>query len=907
MRVPDVHVHRPAGTTAWRRRLTARLAGLVVCALLLGGLSGSIPVGATARPLPLVATVAPEASRVPAQGWQLATTDPVAAAAAPAYLGNGYVGTRLPADGAGFAETPFATETHIAGVYADVPDDITGGTQEQGAVNLPGWSQLDVVVAGQRYTAADATDYRQTLDLHRGILTTTATWSADGRVTDVAYDIVLDRSRKRVGLVRLRLTPHWSGTLQVRDVLGAGAELSPGALTPVRSEADEERSLLMVRAAGTGTTVAEAARLRVPAGSSVDAEAAGMSATRTATLRVRSGRTYEVSKVVGFATSLDATDPAARAVRAATSAPSARQILTDSARAWSRLWRADIRLPGEPLMQKRVRAAMFYLLASARADVDWSLSPVGLSSGGYNNHVFWDAETWMYPALLAQHPDQASTVVDYRYRTRDGARRNARRTGYEGMRFAWESALTGDEVTPTWAETGRLEQHITADVALGQWQYYLATGDRDWLRTRGWPVIRGAARFWASRAEPGRSGTFHITQVEGPDEQNWPVDDEIYTNATARLTLKLAARTARVVGERPGPRWARVADGLVLQEPRPLDGLPAVRPEFRGYAGQQVKQADAVLLTYPWELDQPRSVDRSNLDYYTPRYDPDGPAMTDSVNSIVAAQLGIGCSAWSYTLRSADPFVKAPYEQFTEARSGQGVFTFLTGEGGFLQEFLYGYTGLRWRADRLWLDPSLPPQLSGGLDLTGLQWQGRRIDIAVHMRRTTVTMRSGEPATVASPAGTQRLSRSEPVVLRTRQLGLGGPNRALCRPVTVNAADPSFPADAAVDGSVVTAWSPGTDPAEPSRLTVRLARPTTLSRATLSWLGARPLAPYEVQLRSAGSWRTVATVPAGSSLEDEVNLRATPADAVRLRIPATRYGGENPALAELRLIGVHRR
>jgi trehalose/maltose hydrolase-like predicted phosphorylase len=42
------------------------------------------------------------------------------------------------------------------------------------------------------------------------------------------------------------------------------------------------------------------------------------------------------------------------------------------------------------------------------------------------------------------------------------------------------------------------------------------------------------------------------------------------------------------------------------------------------------------------------------------------------------------------------------------------VFTFLTGEGGFLQEFLYGYTGLRWREDRLRLDPMLPPSWPTG-------------------------------------------------------------------------------------------------------------------------------------------------------------------------------------------------
>jgi Glycosyl hydrolase family 65, N-terminal domain len=83
-------------------------------------------------------------------GWTLATTSPAAAAAAPAYIGNGYVGTRVPADGAGYAEAPIATETHVAGVFADKPDVEHGGTQPQGSVNLPGWTQLDVVVAGRR-------------------------------------------------------------------------------------------------------------------------------------------------------------------------------------------------------------------------------------------------------------------------------------------------------------------------------------------------------------------------------------------------------------------------------------------------------------------------------------------------------------------------------------------------------------------------------------------------------------------------------------------------------------------------------------------------------------------------------------------------------------------------------------
>src|SRR6185503_3179399 len=142
----------------------------------------------------------------------------------------------------------------------------------------------------------------------------------------------------------------------------------------------------------------------------------------------------------------------------------------------------------------------------------------------------------------------------------------------------------------------------------------------------------GAAAFWASRAQLGTDGRFHILQVEGPDEENWPVDDSVYTNATAAKTLWLAIRVGQMLGEPVPARWRTVASGLAVLRPVPLGGLPAVRPEFRTYAGQQVKQADVVLLTYPWSRNQATEVDRSDLEFYTPLYDPEGPAMTDSVS-----------------------------------------------------------------------------------------------------------------------------------------------------------------------------------------------------------------------------------------------------------------------------------
>ena len=73
-------------------------------------------------------------------------------------------------------------------------------------------------------------------------------------------------------------------------------------------------------------------------------------------------------------------------------------------------------------------------------------------------------------------------------------------------------------------DTGEFEQHVTADVALAQWQYYLSTGDGHWLATQGWDVLQGTAEFWASHAVADPSGGYDIDHVMGPDEYHGDVD-----------------------------------------------------------------------------------------------------------------------------------------------------------------------------------------------------------------------------------------------------------------------------------------------------------------------------------------------------------------------------------------------
>ena len=833
-------------------------------------------------------------------GFVLATTTPGGPGMAPAFVGNGYLAGRQPFDGQGFAEVrlpgqddPLPTQSQVHGLFALGIPAAPPGEPPQPPVErraaLPAWSTLSYDDGSGPYALSRGTvaGYRQALDLHTGTLTTSLTWTSPaGRKVDLRYDVTPDRAHRRAAAVRLRIVPRFSGPVTVTDTLdGRAAELLDPRGTGHSSNSqwvDVATQGLDVPARVASTLVGGPV-LAVPSADS-------LTARKAVALDVQPGRTYTITKYIGVATGSDSDHPHRRALLASrhTADRGYLGLRRASDEAWARLWRSDIVVSGDARLQRQVRASFFALLASVRSDTPWAPSPGGLSSDGYNGHVFWDSETWMYPSLLATEPAIARQSLRYRFDRLDAARANARRTGWDGARYPWESALRGSEETPAFAKTGQLEIHVNADISLAVHQYWLATGDRHWLAVRGWPMLKGIADYYVSRATHNADGSYSIRNVIPPDEYAEGVDDSVYTNKSAARALRFARAAARELGRSPHASWAEVAHGLRIL----FDDQAGVHPEYAGYPGDAVKQADVTLLSYPWENRQSRETTRADLDYYVPRTDPGGPSMTDAIHSIVTSALGIpGCAAFTFTRRSVDPFLRPPYDQFAESRSG-GAFTFTTGTGGFLQEFLYGYTGFRWRPDRIHLDPSLPPQLTG-VTASALHWRGRVVKVAVGPQETTVRLVSGDPVKVESRAGSHLLRST--MVLPTRRPDLSPTaNVARCRPVT---ADPSTaePAEAADDGTVTTQWIGETASA---RLTVDLGSirqvgAVTLSRNPLTTYPAPPgedkgvtratvSADARVQVSTDGrTWRTLATVD-GRRLRTQVPGDGRPARFVRL-------------------------
>jgi trehalose/maltose hydrolase-like predicted phosphorylase len=885
----------------------------------------TLPVSAKATP----AGAASAASRGTADttgAMVLAADDPTAADYKPTFTGNGYLGLRVPPVGQGYASGADPTSSQLAGFYAQA----AGGVQQR--ATIPTWSTLIFSDGGIPFSlsAGRVSGWRQSLDLRTGVVTTSADWTApNGHSTRLRYQLFTDRADADIGVVRLTLTPSWTGPATVTDAIdGTPATLSSAAGQGWRGATGLAGSdWVEVRAEDTGITASLASTLEVgtvpPGTTKAATPAPGItgpeSVGQQVTLHMLPGRPVVVTKFVAVRTGPAAAPPSASLARSVVAAHTGfGRLLAANDAAWSSLWSGRIDVLGDPALATDVNASEFYLWSSTRPHSDWSISPGGLSSGGYDGHIFWDAETWMYPALLAQHPDLALGMDRYRLQRLGAARQHATATGYGGARFPWESALDGTEQIPPPATVfteGLYEQHVTADIALAQWQYYLASGDRQWLARRGWPVISAAAAFWASRATLA-GGTYHIDGVTGPDEENQDVADEAYTVAAARGTLVDADAAARVLGIVPPPQWRTVAEGLV----KPTLTSSGAVAEFDGYDGQMVKQADVTLLQYPWATPLPAGTEQADIDYYAPRTDPSGPSMSDALNAIDTAALGAsGCSAGVFTEESVSPYIRDVFRQWSETPGG-GTLTFMTGIGGFLQEFLYGYSGLRWSTTGVPLDPILSAPLQGVV-LHDLKWHGRTFTVAIGRRSTTVDLISGASLPVLTPSGHHTLTSGHPLVIPTRRSDVVSSNNLLrCQAANATSSTPSGPALAAVDGSPATAWQPAGMPAE---LTVPLRGGIrTIASATVRWgqawpppggLDTAPLpapvttlraASYSVAVKVGGTWRTVAsvsgTIDATSSTAtvDKVGFPPVRASAVALRL-STSATATPPVVDEL--------
>ncbi|HHG8786818.1 TPA: glycoside hydrolase family 65 protein [Citrobacter sedlakii] len=454
-------------------------------------------------------------------------------------------------------------------------------------------------------------------------------------------------------------------------------------------------------------------------------------------------------------------------------------LLTESAANWGDWWqRCRVEVAShDNADQRALDFALYHLRSMTPAhDERSSIGAKGMTGEGYKGHVFWDTEVFLLPFHLFTEPEVACNLLRYRWHNLPGAREKARRNGWHGALFPWESARSGEEETPEYAainiRTGLrqkvasalAEHHLVADIAWAVVAYWQATGDDQFMAREGLTLLQETARFWMSRATDV-NGRLEIHDVIGPDEYTEHVNNNAFTNYMAHYNVAQALRFSRRFGCTDEAFLHRAAhflahlwlpeageDGVLPQDDTFLSKPVIDLTTYKAKAGKQtilldysraevnemqiLKQADVVMLTYMLPERFSADVCLRNLNFYEPRTIHDS-SLSKSIHGIVSARCGDAEQGYRFWREGTlidlgdDPH-----------SCDDGIHAAAT--GAIWLGAIQGFAGLSVREGELHLNPALP---DAWRQLTfPLRWQGSELRISLSRQEARIS--STRPVTL---------------------------------------------------------------------------------------------------------------------------------------------------------------
>ncbi|CAH6721681.1 cell wall acid trehalase Atc1p [[Candida] jaroonii] len=700
------------------------------------------------------------------------------------YVSNGFIGSRIPNLGQGFTyDQPVegGKPTHLhsgypifnlryAGAFVAGFYDSEG---ESYISAVPQWTtlQLSTTIDGKNYTLdpslnsyGEISHYIQTMSLNNGVVTTEFVWLNTLRVK---YEVIAHRKHVNLGVVKLSVN-----NLNDTEVSVIASDILSFATTQ-RCEFsevghDDDGIFISFHPRGArnihGTIYSI---LSTNANSKTTKTTDATNVTQEVTFNLNPGDAMTLEKMVGIVTTdfdpknlVSGSDVMEFAKKTALDHTHDDQIFTSHIDAWASTLEVTptISFPDDPLLTLASRASLFHLSSNTRPDAQGltaALGVGGLSSDSYAGMVFWDTDLWMLNGLLPFVPHHAKALVNYRLHLHDQAKANLP-SGYHGAVYPWTSGRFGN-CTGT-GPCMNYEYHINVAIALAAWQIFLSGGgDESYLSNVAMPLMSDAAQFFSDYVQYNQtSGQYTTSDLTDPDEFANHIDNGAYTNAGIAKLMENVVAAATHLGQEIPSIFSNISDNMNLPSTR--DNNASIQDIVLEYTGMNnsvaVKQADVIMITYPLDnklISNEQAV--NNMNYYAMKQVSYGPAMTFPIFSIVSATLAeSGCASQSYLHKAVQPFLRAPFAQFSEQNNDDydtnggfnPAFPFLTGHGGFLQSVLQGLVGLRYdfdiidgRIERLLtLDPITLPLFPQGVEFGGIHYMNQTISLKIDDKLT---------------------------------------------------------------------------------------------------------------------------------------------------------------------------
>lgn len=669
--------------------------------------------------------------------------------------GNGFLGTR-----GSFEEYYSGQEaaTFVHGVFDDLPVTFTE------LANLPDWTELEIWLDGERFNMLEGQllHYHRQLDLRTGLLTRDVRWKSPyGKVTHLLFSRFTSRANEQLCALKLEITAeNYHGKLEVHSALNGEVSNQQFKHWDWLGQQVDKHGIsldLLTHKSMVSLTMRQVIRFEGDLESQIRLDLRNHPA-EALIANLTLGNAASLTKFVAIEV-----DPFKEGKHQKISTTELANMTFDQEyirhiKLWETDWQqADVVIEGDEEAQLAMRFNIYHMLiAGPRHTERVNIGAKTLSGYGYRGHAFWDTEVFMLPFFIFTFPEIGRNLLSYRFHNLPGARAKATANGFVGAQYPWESAATGEEVTPTWVPdpddrtkliriwTGDIEIHISSDIAWAILQYWKATGDDEFMLKRGAEIILETSKFWNSRFEWNENHErYELTNVVGPDEFHDRINNNAYTNYLAVWQIKQAVEVFAWLKAQSDPYakellnrlkvtksvladWLAQTDKVYL----PSDPKTGLIEQFDGYfklkdfrfkdypkrtesmqsilgidgvaRTQIIKQPDVVMMMAMLPDLFDRKTLEVNYDYYTPRTDLEyGSSLGPSIQTIMAVKRGDMENAY-------ENFMRAAYADLKDVRGNASDGIHGASAGGLWQAAVFGFGGLQFSDGGWKVDPTLP-------------------------------------------------------------------------------------------------------------------------------------------------------------------------------------------------------
>jgi len=558
-------------------------------------------------------------------------------------VGNGYFATRGALEESAAVNSNYPG-TYISGLYNRRKSNIAGREVEnEDLVNCPNWLSITFRIDDGPWFNPNQWEIKsieRKLTFHDGLLyRSMIVTDNEGKDTKIESGRIASMDDPHTASMQYTLTPlNYSGSIWIRSLLN-GAILNNGVerykqleldhLKPLKEGGEQNIQYLLVTTNQSQVEIAQASRLTIYINKQevnpafLHTRLPGLIATEFE-IQLQKGQSAMTEKTVIIHTSIETEQGLVltKALEGIKLTGTFNQIYLKSAGKWKELWNeADIRITGDRYAQMLIRLHIYHLLVTASPHYTWQDTGIparGLHGEAYRGHIFWD-EMYVLPFYNIHFPEITKSVLMYRYKRLNKARKYAKQHGYKGAMYPWQSGSDGREETqivhlnPISGEWGEdyssLQRHISIAIALNIWNYFITTLDEIFMIEYGAEMFLEISRFWASKCYKDQlTGKYSIDQVMGPDEfhEKYPgaetggLKDNAYTNIMVSWMFRKAAEllnnpeiiedVSKKIGltDEETSRWKEIAQNLNLQI-----SDNAIISQFEGYFNLKELEWDA--------------------------------------------------------------------------------------------------------------------------------------------------------------------------------------------------------------------------------------------------------------------------------------------------------------------------